>query len=169
MTAIAVNPEMAVANCQNKNTMITKTAITYRSAVDKDLPAILTLLKEAGLPTMDITPGVQQFFIGDKNSRIVGVIGIECYHDIALLRSMAVSSDHRNGGIASHLVEQLLSYAGRKGMRKIYLVTNTAESYFAKKGFGKIERKEVDKNLEASAELNGLCPASSVIMMKSLS
>lgn len=149
--------------------MITTAAITYRRALDKDLPAILTLLKEAGLPTTDIKPGVQEFFIGEKDNRIVGVIGIECYNDIALLRSMAVSSDNRNGGIASHLVEQLLNYAGRKGMRKIYLVTNTAESYFIKKGFRKIERKEVDKNLEASAELNGLCPASSAIMIKSLS
>ena len=149
--------------------MIVTTAIAYRSAVDKDLPSIITLLKETGLPTMDIKPGMQEFFIAEKDNRIVGVIGIECYNDIALLRSMAVSSDNRNGGIASHLVEQLLSYAGRKGMRKIYLVTNTAESYFTKKGFRKIERKEVDKNLEASSELNGLCPASSVIMIKPLS
>ena len=149
--------------------MITATPITYRRAIDKDLPAILSLLKEAGLPTMDIKPGIQEFFIGEKDKRIVGVIGMESYNDIALLRSMAVSGDNRNGGIASHLVEELLSYAGLKGMRKIYLVTNTAELYFRKKGFRKIEMKDVDKHLESSAELNGLCPASSVIMVKSLS
>ena len=148
--------------------MIETEAISYRKAGDKDLPAIFNLLETAGLPTSDIKPRVQEFFIAEKDSRLVGNIGVEFYDEVALLRSMAVSNESRNAGIASRLVEQLLDYAREKGARKIYIVTNTASLYFARKGFSKIERTAVDKNLEASAELNGLCPASSVIMMKSL-
>src|SRR5688500_16006492 len=110
--------------------MIDTKTITYRSAQDKDLPAIFNLLEEAGLPTSDIKPGLQKFFIAEVDNRIVGNIGLEFYNDIALLRSMAVSNEHRNAGIASHLVEELLGYAENNGVRKIYLVTNTAELYF---------------------------------------
>jgi amino-acid N-acetyltransferase len=166
MNVIVVSQEAAVVKIQ---TMIDTEMITYRKADDEDLSAIVTLLETAGLPTADITRGVQEFFIAEKDSRLVGNIGLEFYDEIALLRSMVVSDESRNAGIASRLVEQLLAYARKKGARKIYIVTNTAAAYFARKGFTKIERMDVDKELEGSSELNGLCPASSVIMMKSLS
>jgi amino-acid N-acetyltransferase len=143
-------------------------SIYYRPAGDTDLEEICKLLAQEQLPTSDIKNGAQQFWVAEDEDGIAGNIGLESYDDVGLLRSMIVAGSKRNAGIASALVEQLLTYAYGKGLRKIYLVTNTAEAYFERKGFRKITREQVDEKLLVSAEFNGLCPASSVIMMKSL-
>ena len=142
--------------------------ITYRNAVDIELSPICSLLEEGNLPTSDIKEGMQEFIVAEDGKRLVGNIGLETYDDVGLLRSMVVSNDYRNAGIASQLIELLIDRARQKGLKVLYLVTNTAEVYFLKKGFEKITRAEVDKKLLSSTEFNGLCPVSSVIMMKPL-
>jgi amino-acid N-acetyltransferase len=102
------------------------------------------------------------------DGRIVGSIGLELYGTAALLRSMAVLPSHRNKGIASKLVSQLIIAAGAKRVRSIYLITNTAELYFKKRGFVQISKDEVENEVLASGEFNGLCPASSTVMMMQL-
>ena len=62
----------------------------------------------------------------------------------------------------------LLKMAAEKGINNVYLITNTAQDYFEKKGFNQISRKEVAEPVLASKEFNGLCPASSVIMFKAI-
>jgi amino-acid N-acetyltransferase len=164
MNAIAASQEVVAANYN----IDMKKPIDYRKACDTDIEKICRLLEEDQLPTVDIKTGAQEFLLAEDEDGIAGNIGLESYEDVGLLRSMVVSSNKRNAGIASALVEQLLAYASGKGIRKLYLVTNTAEGYFERKGFRKINREEVDEKLLVSAEFNGLCPASSVIMMKTL-
>lgn len=144
------------------------TIIIYRKAVPEDLPAIRSLLEEEKLPTADINGYKQAFFVAAEDDKLVATIGLESYGDTGLLRSMIVSSRQRNKGIASKMVSELTSYAKAKGIRSLYIVTNTAEAYFGKKGFTRINREHVDPRLLESAEFNGLCPASSVIMIKEL-
>lgn len=143
-------------------------SITYRKATPADLRQICTLLEKENLPVSDINAGLQAFFVAEDGNEIVGNIGIESYGDVALLRSMAVNPGYRNHGIAGKLVEHLLHFASEKHISSLYLVTNTAEVYFAKKGFKRINRQQVDRKMFASAEFNGLCPASSVIMVKNV-
>jgi len=99
---------------------------------------------------------------------IVGSIGMELYGQSALLRSMAVASDHRSKGIAKALINELMAYAKEKRVSDMFLITNTAEQYFQRVGFKKIPREEVKEVVLQSKEFNGLCPASSAIMMKEL-
>ena len=139
-----------------------------RSATEKDYLTVRDLLQSESLPTIDLDRNLSHFFVMTDENEIVGSIGMEVYEDSALLRSMVVSSSHRNKGIASALVTELTRYAREKNVTTIYLITNTAEEYFKKAGFKSIPREEVKDSVLQSQEFNGLCPTSSAIMMKHL-
>lgn len=49
-----------------------------------------------------------------------------------------------------------------------YLLTTTAERYFPKFGFERIERHDVPASVQASTEFRSACPASAVVMRKPL-
>jgi amino-acid N-acetyltransferase len=81
---------------------------------------------------------------------------------------MMVLPQFRNQGIATALVAKIEQLAGELEMQSIYLITNTAESYFALRGFEKITNDQLPSTVAKSEEFNGLCPASSIIMKKNI-
>ena len=139
-----------------------------RATTEKDYNHVCLLLQAESLPTIDLPTDLRNFFVKTVDGRIVGSIGMEAYGESGLLRSMAVDSAFRNKGIASELVSELTRHAKGLRVRKLFLITNTAEEYFKKFGFVKVVRESVDKEVLQSREFNGLCPASSAIMMKQL-
>ena len=161
MIEIVVSPEVGVVNTYKIVTMI-------RATTERDYTQVCSLLQSESLPIIDLEKDLPHFFVKTVDGEIVGSIGLEHYGQSALLRSMIVSPDFRNKGIASELVNQLTGYAKEHGVKKLFLITNTAENYFQKLGFMKITREEVEKEVLQSREFNGLCPASSAIMVKQL-
>jgi amino-acid N-acetyltransferase len=135
-----------------------------RAATSKDFASLCNLLEAEHLPTIDLHKELPHFFLKTMDDKIVGSIGLELYGKSALLRSMMVTPHHRNEGIASELIGELLSYAKKNGVHDVYLITNTAEEFFSRKGFIKINRTEVNKEILSSQEFNGLCPTSSAVM-----
>lgn len=136
-----------------------------RFATSEDYDKLCHLLEAEKLPIVDLNKELPHFFLKTVEDKIVGSIGLELYGNSALLRSMMVIPDHRNEGIASELVGKLLSYAKENGVGNVYLITNTAEDFFSRKGFIKIERSKVNKEILSSQEFNGLCPSSSAVML----
>ena len=49
-------------------------------------------------------------------------------------------------------------------MRALYLLTLTAEDYFATRGFARVGREHVPETVMQSREFLGLCPASAIAM-----
>ena len=139
-----------------------------RATTERDYTQVCSLLQSESLPTIDLENDLPHFFVKTVGEEIVGSIGMERYGQSALLRSMIVSPAFRNKGIAADLVYQLTGYAKGQGVKKLFLITNTAEVYFEKLGFIRVARETVEKDVLRSGEFNGLCPASSAIMMKQL-
>jgi len=139
-----------------------------RPTTEMDYTQVCSLLQSESLPTIDLERDLPHFFVKTINEEIVGSIGMEHYGESGLLRSMLVRPTFRNKGIASELVNHLSHYAKDRGVRKLFLITNTAEDYFQRMGFTKVLREKVEKEVLQSKEFNGLCPASSAIMMKEL-
>jgi len=117
----------------------------------------------------DLPEHPDNFFVATDNGRLTGVIGLEIYGDYGLLRSLAVVSEYRNKGIAGKLMEQLESIAKSKGLKELYLLTETAPGYFERKGFQKVTRNEVPEELKTSSEFSHVCPASAIVMKKLIS
>ncbi len=99
---------------------------------------------------------------------IGGCVGAEVYGDAALLRSLAVREDQRGRGIADQLVARLTASLKRRGVKRVVLLTTTAERFFERRGFVSIARENVPDGVRASEEFRGVCPASAIAMMASL-
>jgi len=145
-----------------------QTTVSLQKATAQDFESICQLLLAAQLPTSDLNPLLENFFVAIEENQIVGVIGMDQYGHAGLLRSAIVHPEHRNTGIATALVSQLTEHAKLNAVNALYLITNTAESYFQQKGFAKISKDAVPAAVLQSKEFNGLCPASSSIMFRKL-
>jgi amino-acid N-acetyltransferase len=142
--------------------------VRLRPASSADFAAVIRLLENASLPTLGVTGTLADFLVAERGDRIVGAIGMERYGPAALLRSAVVESNGRGSGIGRKLVESLLTGAEASGVREMYLLTTTAEHYFPRFGFRAIARTDVPAGVQASAEFREACPASAVVMRKSL-
>jgi amino-acid N-acetyltransferase len=142
--------------------------ITIQPAAPSDYQAVCELLSKHKLPTEDINKELSHFFIVRQHGSLVGVIGMEQYGEYGLLRSMATDPAFRNNGIASTLIVALFNYGKSRGLKEIYLLTETAENYFAKKGFQNINREQAPAAIKQSAEFSHLCPSTAVVMKKEI-
>jgi amino-acid N-acetyltransferase len=137
-------------------------------AAAEDFSSVCALLESEQLPVSDLRKDMEHFFLAIVGDTTVGSIGLDPYGTSGLLRSMIVLPEFRKMGIAAHLVETLETHAKRQSINELFLITNTAEHFFSKMGFRKIQRDQLPDNVASSAEFNGLCPTSSSIMKKSI-
>ncbi len=134
-----------------------------------DEQAVKRLLIDAQLPIADLTASHMQHFLGCGTwPAIDGVIGLELFGETALLRSLAVAQHTRGTGLGKQLVAEAERYARSRGVKALYLLTTTAERFFDRLGYNRIEREAVPDSIKATPEYAGICPASSAVMCKTL-
>jgi amino-acid N-acetyltransferase len=129
---------------------------------------IIELLKAEKLPVADLPGNLDHFFVATIDGEIIGALGLELYPPFGLLRSMVVLKDHRNQKIAAALVQALENHAIDLKVSSIYLLTETASTYFDKWNYQRIERSEVPDAIKQSTEFSSVCPVSAIVMKKSL-
>jgi len=56
--------------------------------------------------------------------------------------------------------------AEKRGAREIYLLTTTAEAYFSRRGYTRVERASAPTAIAATRQFSDLCPSSSSFMVK---
>lgn len=137
-------------------------------ATESDLPAIRSLLADVGLPVEDLGTANVSFWVARDGQGISGVIGVETFGVAGLLRSLVVAPGSQARGIGSVLVRELESAMRSSGVKSLVLLTQTAESFFGKRGYGVMSREEVPDRVRQSGEFQTLCPASAVCMSKAL-
>ena len=147
---------------------VTDTAMTFRvrPASERDLDAVKSLLGTAHLPL----DGLEQQFgasyaVAEAGGEIVGAEGIEVYGQSGLLRSAVVHPDWRGRGVGDALTRDRLAWARRAGLERVYLLTTTAESYFPRFGFARVDRAEAPPEIRDSREFATACPASATFMV----
>lgn len=135
----------------------------------RDEIPLSTLLQTCDLSTEDITPEMlEHFLVVHIDKALVGAVGLEAYGESGLLRSLAVDEAHRGMGLGKRLVEALEEHAKEDSVRELYLLTITAEGFFAGLGYKKISREEAPTNIATTAQFSQLCPSSSALMVKRL-
>ena len=136
-----------------------------RAMTPEDLAVVEKLLNAAELTTVGVKGHEDNFLLAVTHSdELLGVIGRERSGLNGLLRSLAVSVDYRNCGLAKKLIETAVQIANEDGLRALYLLTQTAERYLQGAGFERIARQEIPASLLQQSALQTLCPASSVCM-----
>lgn len=119
-----------------------------RKANIKDLETIYSLLQE-GVSTgkvlkrslKELNNVIKNFFVFEEDNKVIGCCSLEIYNQkLAEIRSLVVTSEYRNRGIGSELVQKCLDEAKRKGIHQALSVTDKCD-LFEKLGF----RSEVDE------------------------
>lgn len=139
-----------------------------RTARPSDLDAISALLTGSALPVDDLRTSSIGFLVAEDAGAIVGVVGLEAFSDAALLRSLAVAHAQRGQGVGAALVDAVERDARDRGLRQLVLLTQTAERFFAQRGYRVIARGDAPVAVQGSAEFRSICPASAVCMAKTL-
>ena len=142
----------------------------YRPARDnRDSEELTAFLKQNGLPSRDISLEGNLFHIyRDESEKMIGCGGLEFYGDGSLMRSIAVEETNRGKSFGTEIVSQLINDAKKQGVKKIYLLTDTAPLFFKKLGFVIVPREAVPALIKNSSEFSTVCPASAVCMELSL-
>jgi amino-acid N-acetyltransferase len=132
--------------------------VKLRNAKSTDLLHLKEFLESNSLPSVGLQGCLENFLIATDNlGSWVGVAGYEAYGNSVLLRSVAVSKEFRNVGTGRSLVEQVLANARKRGVDTVYLVTETAEGYFERLGFERIDRDQMDQAVTNSQVLRECC------------
>jgi amino-acid N-acetyltransferase len=143
-----------------------KNELSFSFAGSSDFDRVIDLLQHCDLPFTDLEHRkMNEFILASDNGRVAGCIGMEIYGDEGLLRSLAVRSELRKKGIGSQLVDRLIAFAVQRGVKKLHLLTNTAEIFFSAKGFKRNQRTEAPSAISQSAEFSYICPSSAVYMV----
>jgi amino-acid N-acetyltransferase len=136
-------------------------------AQSRDLGAIRVILDSASLPHADVTESsLQQFLVARTDNQIVGVVGLERYEDVALLRSLVVAKEHSGFGIGKQLVAAAEKLAAETGIKSLYLLTTSADRFFTGLGFRRLQRELAPPAIKSTSQFSSLCPATAVLMSK---
>jgi len=133
------------------------------------LAAAIALLESARLPTGDLTAAhVEHFFFAGPADAPTGLVGLEIFGDVALVRSLVVAPMHRGSGEGAALLRHAEDHARGRGVREVYLLTTTAEQFFAKHGYRQAPRDSAPAPIRSTREFADICPASSAFLTRRL-
>ena len=125
------------------------------------------LISASGLPRGGLDDADLWCVIGERR-RIIGVAGLEAWGRQGLLRSVAVGIGNRNAGLGTSLVRHVIAEARKKKLSEVYLITETAPSFFERLGFSAIDRSRVRGGVLKSFEFEEACPATAPVMWMDL-
>ena len=92
------------------------------------------------------------------------MVGLEVYGNSSLLRSAVVHPARRGTRTGEALVNALIAHARAIGVADVALLTTTADRWFPRFGFVRVERNALPRAVFESEEFQGACPASAVAM-----
>ncbi len=137
----------------------------------EDRANLISLLEQAGLPTDDVTPALVAALTVAKDvatREIAGLVGLERFGEVGLLRSLVVAPAARGSGLGRQLVEHAEHSAKEAGISQLWLLTIDADRFFAAYGYREASRDDAPASIRESREFSELCPDDAVLMNKSL-
>jgi amino-acid N-acetyltransferase len=148
--------------------MLRSMTTAIEPAREEDLDAVRRLLVDQHLPLDGLTDHLATMLVARHDGRIVGTVGLEVYSDGALLRSVAVATETQGRRLGHALTDAAIRLAREIKVPALYLLTTTAEHFFPKFGFERIDRHTIPESVQQSVEFRSACPSSAVVMRKSL-
>jgi amino-acid N-acetyltransferase len=139
-----------------------------RQARADDLPALQELLSLCALPIDGVASHLDAFLLAFDQDLLTGSVGLERYGADGLLRSLAVRPDYRGRGLGADLTRRALQEASRLGLRRVFLLTETAAEYFPRFEFRPVSRQQAPSAVQASVEFASACPETAICMERRL-
>jgi UDP-N-acetylmuramate: L-alanyl-gamma-D-glutamyl-meso-diaminopimelate ligase len=132
----------------------------------EDASAIDALLGRYDLPAIVPSGDVETLVMRGPDG-IIGCVSLQVAGDLGFLFGLAVHPERRGTGLGWVLGDGVLRRAASLGLRRIYLLTNTAADFFgAKLGFSPIELSTVDRTVLASPNFSAAAAQSGAVCME---
>jgi len=128
--------------------------LQIRAAVPSDAPAVGAVLERCGLPTDDVLRLLEHFHVAMLGAQVIGCGAGERFGETVVICSVAVLPEHRDQGVATHLVRAVLMRARANGARRAVLLTSSCPSYFARYGFTLIPASKLPQEVMSSPEFH---------------
>ena len=124
---------------------------SMRPAHREDMAAVREVLAAAGLEEPARDDQAASFSVLRNEHGVVGCVALEVLGDDAILRALAIDPRFRGAGYGWMLADTAVNQARWRGVRRIYLLTETASEFFAAKfGFRVVDRSTLSKQVAAS-------------------
>lgn len=131
-------------------------------------PDLAEALAAAGLPIDDLAEPGRRFFRFADALGPIGFIGWEATGEAALLRSLVVVPARRGQGWSPVLLDWALKRMAEDNIGDAWLLTTTIPDLAAKAGFAPVARDRAPPVIRDSRQFRGLCPATAILMQRSL-
>ncbi len=90
-----------------------------------------------------IYENIRDFWVCEENGRLVGCAALHIvWEDLAEIKSLAVSEEHKGKGIGTMLVEECLKEAEELGVKRVFVLTY-AQGFFSKLNFEEVEKMKL--------------------------
>ena len=147
--------------------------IVVRDAKQNDWKSVRQLLDQAGLPVADLGPEqLEDFLVAERfligQAETLGIIGLQRFNQVGLLRSLVVSQEDRKSGLGKRLVSAIEANACCRGVKDLWLLTIDAERFFESVGYKMMSRESAPDSIRNTEEFSGLCPDGAYLMRKML-
>ena len=140
-------------------------------ATDADLEDVEELVAVAGLALAGLGDCVARgtaVLCREHDGCLMGTAATERFGDVAFLRSVAVHPAAQGHGLGRALVDRALADARAAGAREAWLLTETAEPFFAGLGWIRAERGKAPAAVATSIEFTSACPSTAIAMRRAL-
>lgn len=131
-----------------------------------DHTSITALLESYNLPVSDLKTAPVVFYGIKKGKQLIAIGALEIIKPVALLRSVAVRSDHQKTGLGKRITTFLEKQAKELNIQRLYLLTTTAGSFFRQLNYREISRDLCPSEIRLTSEYSALCPSSAVCFYK---
>jgi amino-acid N-acetyltransferase len=143
-------------------------SLTLRECDEDGIQDVERLLADNDLPASDVRSGPATFYRGFVDGDTVGAGGLEVYGAAGLLRSVVIEESARGNGLGTVLCDAVEAEARDRGVERLYLLTTTAEEFFAKRGYEVVDRADAPAAIRETSEFRELCPDAATPMRTSL-
>ncbi|WP_243387097.1 GNAT family N-acetyltransferase [Bacillus kexueae] len=141
---------------------------SLRLATKSDIDNVKEFVGQAGLSTNGIEASIQQFMLLERDSSIVGCIGIEKINGDGLLRSFVASKEIQKAHLMT-LLESVDVVAEKEALQNVYLVTNEGASldFLTITGFQAMHVDKVPEHIRQNEHVKqAIHKTSTIIMVK---
>ncbi|MHA2294604.1 MAG: arsenic resistance N-acetyltransferase ArsN2 [Candidatus Hodarchaeales archaeon] len=139
---------------------MTLESVEIHPALKQDMDKSKELLLSVNLPLDGLEDQFENFLVLQSETDIIGLVGLEIYGDVGLLRSFAVKPSYQGKGLGKKLLDKLLEKSRELDLKEVFLLTDTAEEYFLKQGFTLVDRQEAPDGIKQSVEFSQICTSS---------
>jgi len=140
-------------------------AARFRPAGRREATGVAALLASAGLPAAGAQERIGETVVSTTGARIDATSCLQDVGGVGILRSVAVRPELRGKGLGMLAVAAAVGEGRRRRVAEVGLFTETAEPFFERLGFRRVERKELPESIAASAHAAEECAASATPML----